>query len=860
MKSYKKFIIGSIIVVLGFILIYFGKGLYNSNKMITNTHKNSNNIEVSSNDNSNSKNKVEYVNKSISMKENYPQKSQKLEFSDKKNFFTIPGQENIKQDDFGEYVEGEILVDVDLDKFDEKTFEKYGAKIVGKCDTWGGYQINIPNKSIDELEKIAEKIKKEKGVVVSRVHRIIPIKLNDYIYPNDNFKYKKNNFNKENLWQDYDLENGFGNLNENKLKINTNKDPYWSYKATNLAFMWKNLQMKEKVNVGVFEYGNITDQKKENVENLAIKDLDYENLDFENIEDRDKKHQAEELYKNANNGDQQNRYINHTYKVSATIAAKHNDIGFSGVCPNAKVYPMVYSFDLLPYLMEYRMDKSNGDIKIFNISQGYTITDLYCMNVDDDIKNKDKKNIWLHFYLKIVDKNKEKNFVEYIDKNFSDIKATKTSLNYALKAMKNNGKDFLIVQCAGNEKKEIRKLERKSNVKINKTTIFDDLDKDIKNRVIIVGASYPEFDNNKTFFADFSTTKNVDIVAPGYKVPGYNKYGEFVLWEGTSVAAPFVSGLAANLYSAYPDKMNGELAKKLIIESGNLEVVDKSNGENSKLVDAKKLTELAKKKFEDKKETTKKDTKKDNNEKIIKENKKDDNKTKEGNLKKIENQNSTVSSNENQKKPPVENDDENTASKNSYKIIQDGKDQGEISILDMGDVHFIDVDKLDEIYSSDSPYFTDPQYSNIANKYKKILSQNHGSYIRENPDGSYYFSLFLGNIDGLENKPNYSYQYFPEYGVFTFAKNDYMKEKEVTFLTSKYAGIIFNNKLYVEADWLAWWFGFDLDYTIDSKNKILKYSREGHDIGQEGVDYINISTENYGDIYELLDDNFEKIN
>lgn len=74
-----------------------------------------------------------------------------------------------------------------------------------------------------------------------------------------------------------------------------------------------------------------------------------------------------------------------------------------------------------------------------------------------------------------------------------------------------------------------------------------------------------------------------------------------MLWDGTSASAPFVAGLAANLYSAYPDKMNGELAKELIVKSGNIDVIDEFNGENSKLVDAKKLTELVKKKFEEKK-------------------------------------------------------------------------------------------------------------------------------------------------------------------------------------------------------------------------------------------------------------------
>ncbi|MDU2202421.1 MAG: hypothetical protein E7E32_04720, partial [Anaerococcus hydrogenalis] len=178
MKSYKKIVIGLFIALLVILVFYFGKGFFGFDK---NQTKNSNNKNIISSDNknesnfnSNSNDKTKYVEKRISMKENYPEESQKLEFSDKKNFFTIPGKENIKEDDFGEYVDGEILVDVDLDKFDEKIFDKYGAKVIGECDIWGGYQINIPNKSVDELEKIAEKIKKEDGVVVSRVHWLIP--------------------------------------------------------------------------------------------------------------------------------------------------------------------------------------------------------------------------------------------------------------------------------------------------------------------------------------------------------------------------------------------------------------------------------------------------------------------------------------------------------------------------------------------------------------------------------------------------------------------------------------------------------------------------------------------------------------
>lgn len=845
MKSYKKIIIGLFIALFAILAFYFGKGFFGFDKNQTKNSKNKNIISSDnkngSNFNSNGNDKTKYVEKRISMKGNYPEESQKLEFSDKENFFTIPGKENIKEDDFGEYVDGEILVDVDLDKFDEKIFEKYGAKIVGKCDTWGGYQINIPNKSIDELEKIAEKIKKEEGVVVSRVHWLIPVGINES-YPDDNFKIGKKNFDKNNLWDGYDLDKGF----DRKNKVSED-DPYWSYKITNLSYMWKNLDFKEESHVGVFENGKIGTSK--NKDTFIEKDLDFQNLNTQVIEDENKRSKSEKFYKEAT----KDMKI-HTYLVSSILAARHNNLGFSGVGKDTKVYPTVFDFSIFPYLLAYRIDNSSNQIKIFNLSWGYLKEVLYYLNTDKENIKKDSKskNRTLRRIAKFGLRSEGKNQKQYYRRFQLYLRDNSMVYNVALKKLKEQGKDFLIVNSAGNEGEIIRDIEEYSDVEIKKTTFFEEVDDDIKKRIIIIGASKPEINKNgKTIFWKNSTTRNLDIVAPGNNVPGYDENGKLMLWDGTSASAPFVAGLAANLYSAYPEKMNGELAKELIVKSGNIDVIDEFNGENSKLVDAKKLTELAKKKFGEEKEDKKEDKK--INRKIIRENKKDDN---QGNLKKIENE----SSNENQEYPSNEENDDNTSTGNLYKIIQDGKDEGEISVLDMGDVQLIDVDKLNSIYFKDSSYLTDPEYSDIANKYNKILAENQGRHIKENSDGTYYFGLFPGNIDVSENIPNYSYQYFPEYGVFTFARDDYMKEENVCFLTNKYEAVILDNKLYVDSNWLAWWFGFDLDYTIDSKNKILKYSREGHDIGQEGVDYINIPTQNYNDIYELLEDNFEKIN
>ena len=569
-----------------------------------------------------------------SIKESYPEKSQKVDFSDNKNFFTIPGKDKIIQTDLGQYVDGELLVDVNLEEFDENIFEKYGAKIIGKCDIWGGYQVSIPNKTIDELEAIAKEIGQENGVLISEVHWVIPTQANEYEYPDDNFILdyansippisEKNQvkspkyFNKDLLWNNYNPEEGLKLELQGFDKIKYffggympfyNENPYWGYKVTNLPYMWNNLESKSNVNVSVTENGimeNITDDL--DFENLNVSSLSQDSDPDSSIKNPDLENEVKKEYEMADkiNTELGNKLTKHTYLVSSTIAAKHNDLGFAGVSNTSKIQLMPYSSSLLPYLMAYKLYSPDNSSNIFNISWGYIIMSLYYVNASDTIATEIKNNEFREFlvnnrqFLKEDEEIKQalksdyQYFYEYINKEKSIDDIDKKRLNLALTSFKNDNKDFLIIKSAGNEGEEIEKLKEFSNVKIKKTTIFDDLDKDLKDHVIIVGAAKPEVGKRKIKYADFSTTKNVDIVAPGVAMPGYDEYGRVVLWQGTSVAAPFITGLAANLYSAYPDHMTGPLAKKLILESGNLNVKDSRNGENSKLVDARKLTELVK--------------------------------------------------------------------------------------------------------------------------------------------------------------------------------------------------------------------------------------------------------------------------
>lgn len=1261
MKVFKKILLILATMALLALGFFFGKEYVSKNQDVENEEISEDSYE-----------KIESLQASI--KESYPEKSQRIDFPDNNNFFTIPGQEEIIQTDLGQYVDGELLVDVDLEEFDENIFEKYGANIIGKCDIWGGYQVSIPNKTIDELEAIAKEISQENGVLISEVHWIIPTQCNEYEYPDDNFildyknsippddKKKPKDFNKDSLWGKFNPDKNWQKNLKAFEKIRyflradielNNKNPYWGYKVTNLPYMRKNLESKSDVTVNVFENGimeNLNDDL--DFENLNISDLNQDSDKDTSLKNPDLENDVKKEYEMADkiNNEQGNKLTKHTYLVSSTIAAKHNNYGISGVSDKSKVQLMPYSSSLLPYLMAYRLYSPDNSSNIFNISWGYIIMSLYYINASDtnaaEIKNNEFREFLVNNrqFLKEEELKKQalksdyQYFNEFINKEKSVDDNDKRRINLALRSFKNDNKDFLIVNSAGNEDEEIEKLKDFSDVKITKTTIFDDLDEDLKDHVIIVGAAYPKVSKDGISYWEYSTKKNVDIVAPGVAMPAYDEEGRVVLWQGTSAAAPFITGLAANLYSAYPDQMNGPLAKKLILESGNLDVIDSRNGENSKLVDARKLTELVKAEdFQEKDEDTKglkeeridaksnksksspdrekksyyqdrndpelaedrryfienvlgkidqvdfkesqiylvkmKDDSsfylvtKDNHSKYDLQNFKvylaipnadlskyslqsvedfipdeefegafadlyiynfyDPDKDKftdylflfrdhggntvgdytiraiamdKGNLYHIEELKDTLAykdlvytkdypqgllngfkitleprnyhnvyikhdfNNYDGNFTPIDleiNKEEKVQSKedydlgfvklyrdiinstkpyyndeyhplylnesyynedlkfglckvddfsypnlilssthdgySTYSVIQyigngkynthlildpgqsgissnyvysyddkhlfidntmndeiyvigkvDGKirvnygfsknlqgpadvridlvgidktsakafDQEsynelvsrlkpvkmypmndktymevidkyksgqsngdvareslynltinnpytnkisyhELSVIEKDSLYYLDVNDYNKFSMEDSPYMTDPELKKYKDPYLKVLEENDGKYIKKNEDGTYYFCLYPGFLPTDDpNLIKYRFQYFPKYGATCFAYKDYMKVDEIIFLKSDYPGIITNDKLYLEADFLSWWMSFI--YEINPTNKTINMTEEGHDIGEEGVDYITISTASYNSMEELLEDNFKK--
>lgn len=122
-------------------------------------------------------------------------------------------------------------------------------------------------------------------------------------------------------------------------------------------------------------------------------------------------------------------------------------------------------------------------------------------------------------------------------------------------------KDVLFVHAAGNDGNNIN-LKQYPNFPND----FKE-GKEIANNMITVGASNWNYSEELiTTFSNYGDL-NVDVFAPGYKIYSTVPNNSYESFDGTSMAAPNVSGVAAVLRSFYP-RFSASKIKKIILESG----------------------------------------------------------------------------------------------------------------------------------------------------------------------------------------------------------------------------------------------------------------------------------------------------
>lgn len=121
-------------------------------------------------------------------------------------------------------------------------------------------------------------------------------------------------------------------------------------------------------------------------------------------------------------------------------------------------------------------------------------------------------------------------------------------------------KDVLLVHAAGNDNKDIDKSD-------NFPTDAPDKVKEITDNVITIGAMTRNY--NEDLVATFSNygKLNVDLFAPGLEIYSTVPKNEYQELQGTSMAAPEVTGVAAMIRSYYPE-LSASQVKHILMNSG----------------------------------------------------------------------------------------------------------------------------------------------------------------------------------------------------------------------------------------------------------------------------------------------------
>lgn len=268
--------------------------------------------------------------------------------------------------------------------------------------------------------------------------------------------------------------------------------------------------------------------------------------------------------------------LNHGTHVAGIIGATFNNAtGISGSVPNPNAF--MYGIQLLHTDEDGEQTYTLNDTKLMNLLQ------FYVMHHDVQVINYSMGNDLLEF-------------AAYRG-NENAIKALDQRTEYFEKRMLqliNGGYEFIFVQAAGNQHYQDPRgiqyspcieaydecwgyCQEETGELAGINGVFSEFARiqnaDVRSRIIIVGAT-----QRNGNLASFSQRGDLlDVNAPGVNI--YSTYSiivgesdqEISLYkrlDGTSMAAPFVSGLAAMLFGVNPD-LTGAEVREIIIETAD---------------------------------------------------------------------------------------------------------------------------------------------------------------------------------------------------------------------------------------------------------------------------------------------------
>lgn len=442
---------------------------------------------------------------------------------------------------------------------------QYDAKIIDSMEDAGIYCFKFEKAmSMEEIEKNAKSLKKSASVEDAFVNLVSvseeDVEDKDAVYPNDEWDKP---WWVTNLWD-----------------VGTPRDSNWGVEAIHAPEAWAYLDELEEVNVGLIDF--LPNGQHEDLEIKGLRTTVNESTNY---------YETEEFELLATEAD------DHGTHVAGTIGAKYNNRkGISGILGDkGNMYYSVVAgreVDCLYSSYEYVRAISalvENDVRVINISLNTVRTIGFAATQGN------------------------KAAIEYIK---SHAKVVEKMLSRLIERIeKNNGKDFVLCISAGNINGHTYYKDNSSWVgyvedvapsifskgykggalaQYNNFMSYIENEK-VKDRIIVVGSvgiDNPKSTNKYTRYkySDFACIgERVDVVAPGEDIYSLKKDG-YKSEDGTSMAAPHVSGVAGLAFAANP-ALTGPQVKAMVtsLTSGRYFFGDVSRG----MVDAEKVVKFA---------------------------------------------------------------------------------------------------------------------------------------------------------------------------------------------------------------------------------------------------------------------------
>ena len=426
-----------------------------------------------------------------------------------------------------EFINNILLIIFDENCSDQRkadVINSIDGKVVGGRQWANELQIEIQPCSLNELKQKCSDLNQVDGVVDADYDLVCSLDDKFVVTPNDPYLVDK----------DFNTEFNCFPYSWNKFGFTLSRN--WYHLAIETVGAWSYEDYFDNINIGIIDSGF-----QLNHEDLSIQLASKENL-----------------------------LKNHGTHVAGLIGAKRNNgKGLAGIINKSTIFG--YAGDgKLSYSKVYKgLDDlvRNKKCKVINLSQGDTVFEF-----DEHLYKSDKKYEWFLTTALTED----------------DIAARGTRASKEIALLLKNKEDFVIIQCAGNGADNTNTgIRADSNgyfCAINEENCYKKEKSvsvsDILDRVIIVASATKIGDNYQV--SKFSNGgPNVEIAAPGeliystvagvYQTDNNGKVmvhngQKYATLDGTSMAAPIVSGVAGLVWSVNQE-LNGSDVKRILVNS-----------------------------------------------------------------------------------------------------------------------------------------------------------------------------------------------------------------------------------------------------------------------------------------------------